>query len=99
MAKRKPLTNDEGEVRELTKSDFAAMRPAAEVLSEILGNDLTSEFLSKKAVGRPKAPATKVYTGLRLDPEVLDAFKSTGKGWQTRINAALKDWLKSHSPA
>ncbi|MGD0962053.1 MAG: BrnA antitoxin family protein [Methylomonas sp.] len=27
------------------------------------------------------------------------AFKATGKGWQTRMNSALKDWLKTHSPA
>lgn len=99
MANRKPLTNDEGEVRELTKADFADMRPASEVLPEILGAELAAELLSKKSVGRPKAEVTKVYTGLRLDPEVRKAFESTGKGWQTRINAALKDWLKSHSPA
>ncbi len=30
---------------------------------------------------------------------IVEAFKATGKGWQTRMNAALKDWLKTHSPA
>ncbi|MCK6412739.1 MAG: BrnA antitoxin family protein [Azonexus sp.] len=30
---------------------------------------------------------------------MVDAFKATGKGWQTRMNAVLKDWLKTHSPA
>jgi uncharacterized protein (DUF4415 family) len=29
---------------------------------------------------------------------VIAAFKATGKGWQTRMNAALKDLLKSHPP-
>jgi len=29
---------------------------------------------------------------------VVAAFKATGKGWQTRMNAALRDWLKNHSP-
>ncbi|CAN0617495.1 protein of unknown function [Burkholderia multivorans] len=29
---------------------------------------------------------------------MLDAFKTTGRGWQTRLNAALKDWLKTHKP-
>ena len=33
------------------------------------------------------------------DADVVDAFKATGKGWQTRMNAALRDWLKAHSAA
>jgi len=33
------------------------------------------------------------------DADVVEAFKATGKGWQTRMNAALRDWLKTHSPA
>jgi uncharacterized protein (DUF4415 family) len=27
---------------------------------------------------------------------VLAAFRATGAGWQTRMNEALKDWLKTH---
>jgi len=49
--------------------------------------------------GRPRVENTKVHTGLRLDSEVLDAFKAGGRGWQTRINEALKDWLKTHHTA
>lgn len=48
--------------------------------------------------GPQKAP-TKVATTIRLSPDVMDAFKATGTGWQTRIDAALRDWLKTHSPA
>ncbi len=40
--------------------------------------------------GRPKASSAKISTTLRLDPDVLDAFKSEGAGWQSRINAALR---------
>lgn len=40
--------------------------------------------------GRPKADVTKVSTTLRLDPDVLAAFRSGGPGWQSRINAALR---------
>ena len=50
-------------------------------------------------VGRPKSESPKVFTGIRLDADVVDTFKATGKGWQTRINAALRDWLNRHSPA
>ena len=40
--------------------------------------------------GRPKTPAPKVSTTIRLDPDVLAAFKADGAGWQSRINAALR---------
>ncbi|WP_232410877.1 BrnA antitoxin family protein [Methylophilus sp. 5] len=46
--------------------------------------------------GRP-AGSSKVSTTIRFDKEVLLAFKQTGDGWQTRMNNALKDWLKHHS--
>ncbi len=40
--------------------------------------------------GRPKAAVTKVSTTIRLDPDVLETFKASGPGWQSRINAALR---------
>ena len=49
--------------------------------------------------GRPKAEVTKERITIRLSPEVVDSFRATGVGWQTRIDAALKDGLKSCSPA
>lgn len=49
--------------------------------------------------GRPVAAQTKIHTGLRLDAEVVAAFKAGGRGWQTRMNDALKDWLKTHHTA
>ncbi|GAA4331745.1 hypothetical protein GCM10023144_20810 [Pigmentiphaga soli] len=47
--------------------------------------------------GRP-AGSRKTATTIRFDDDVLAAFRATGKGWQTRMNDALKDWLKTHSP-
>lgn len=47
--------------------------------------------------GPQKAP-TKVPTTLRLDSDVLAGLKAGGKGWQTRVNDALRDWLKTHQP-
>lgn len=50
--------------------------------------------------GRPVSTLpTRKSTTIRYSPEVIDAFKSTGRGWQTRMDAALKDWLKRNSPA
>lgn len=40
--------------------------------------------------GRPKAAVTKVSTTIRLDPDVLEAFKAEGPGWQGRMNDALR---------
>ncbi len=59
------------------------------------------EYVGDKLVrrGRPKAETPKLALTVRYDAEVVEAFKATGPGWQTRMNAALKDWLKSHSPA
>jgi len=48
--------------------------------------------------GRPLAENPKVFTGIRLDPDILAAFKNSGRGWQTRMNDALRDWLRTHQP-
>ncbi len=93
MSKHKPLIDDDGEVRELTAADMRLFKPAHEVLPLEL-----QKVLGMKPRGLQKAP-TKQATTIRLSPEVMAAFKATGKGWQTRIDAALKDWLKTHSPA
>ena len=46
--------------------------------------------------GRPVGH-TKASQTVRFDLDILAAFKSTGKGWQTRMNDALREWLKEHS--
>ncbi|HVW53284.1 MAG TPA: BrnA antitoxin family protein [Trinickia sp.] len=62
------------------------------------------EYIGDKLVrrgrgrGRPIG-SHKAATTIRLDDEVLEAFKATGRGWQTRMNAALKDWLRTHKLA
>lgn len=40
--------------------------------------------------------ATKEQVAIRFDADVLAAFRAKGAGWQTRMNAALKDWIQSH---
>ena len=48
----------------------------------------------------PNRRPTKEQVAVRYSPEVLAAFRATGRGWlATRMNEALKDWLKDHSPA
>jgi uncharacterized protein (DUF4415 family) len=52
----------------------------------------------RRVRGLQKAP-TKVPTTIRFDADVLAALKSGGKGWQTRVNDAMRDWLKQHTPS
>ena len=44
----------------------------------------------RRARGRPPADDPKLPVTIRLDRDVVDKFKATGKGWQGRINAVLK---------
>lgn len=45
--------------------------------------------------GRPKSANPKVQQTIRIDADVLAKFKATGKGWQTRINQALREALSN----
>ncbi|CBL44706.1 probable phage associated protein [gamma proteobacterium HdN1] len=47
----------------------------------------------------PQKASRKVAVSIRFSPDVVEHFRATGAGWQTRMDAALKDWLKTHSPA
>jgi uncharacterized protein (DUF4415 family) len=85
--KKKPLTDKDGEVRELTAEDMKLFRPAAEVLPpELLA------VLPKRKPGQrgPQRTPTKEQITLRLDRDVVEHFKAGGRGWQSRINAALR---------
>lgn len=91
MPKSKPLIDVNGEVRELTALDMKRMRPAKDVLP--------SELFKKLPVRGPQRTPTKERITIRLSPDVVKPFRATGDGWQTRLDSALKDWLKSHKPA
>jgi uncharacterized protein (DUF4415 family) len=79
----------------------AAITTAA--LSDPDARPLTDEewdqVRAKARIGRPPAAVTKERITIRLSPDVVGQFRATGAGWQTRLDAALKDWLKTHSPA
>ncbi|MFY9291564.1 MAG: BrnA antitoxin family protein [Methylorubrum rhodinum] len=73
----------DGEVPEMTDTQLSEMRPAREVMA-------ADEFAAVTGRGRPRAAKPKVSVTIRLDPDVVEAYKATGKGWQTKINATLK---------
>lgn len=47
--------------------------------------------------GRPKAVSTKQLVSVRYSPEVLAYFRSTGEGWQSRMDAVLRAYVARHS--
>ena len=81
MADRKPpLVDDENP--EWTDEDFARARPITDF------PHLAAAFPKSKG-GRPRG-SNKQAVSLRLDREVLEKFRATGPGWQSRINEALR---------
>jgi len=56
------------------------------------------EKLAVRRRGPGRAPP-KVPTTIRFDAEVLNRLRATGRGWQTRVNDVIRDWLKSHPSA
>jgi uncharacterized protein (DUF4415 family) len=77
---------------EWTSADFKRARPASEVLPGLIGERATQDLLRNKG-GRPLKADKKISQTLRLDPDVLEAYKQEGSGWQTRINQVLRDHM------
>ncbi|MBV8048044.1 MAG: BrnA antitoxin family protein [Paludibacterium sp.] len=85
---KKPFTNEEGEVRDLSE-EIKHFKPASEALAGVLPSEVLNEMMRKKTRGPQKTP-TKEQVTLRLSKEVLDAYRATGRGWQSRIDDDLK---------
>lgn len=64
-----------------------------------IGGRVVTREVARKAVarrGRPSGTAKKESTTIRFDKDVLEAFRAGGPGWQSRMNAALREWLGEH---
>lgn len=72
-----------GDNPELTEAEIAELRPFREVFPDL------AEAIDRK-LGRPRAESPKKAISIRLDQEVIDRFKATGDGWQSRMNEALR---------
>ena len=88
MNKRKPERPDD-DLPELGDDFFARAKSA----QEIMPADFMAAVRNKG--GRPRSDAPKVAVSIRLDQTVVDYFKATGSGWQSRINAALAEDIKA----
>ena len=85
MPRKREIIFDEDNP-EWTKEDFArAKGPEAMTQAELAAFPRTRR-------GPQQAPVKRQVT-LRLSPDVVDSFRATGKGWQTRIDQALREHL------
>jgi uncharacterized protein (DUF4415 family) len=78
--------------REWTDDDFRRARPAKEVLPPAVYAGLVAINRRAGVRGPQKAP-TKVQTAIRFDPDVLAALRATGRGWQTKVNDVMREWV------
>ena len=58
-----------------------------------------ASLLRKLGVRGPQKAPTKELISIRLTRDVVESFRATGDGWQSRVDHALQDWLKTHQPA
>lgn len=87
MATRTKRERSEPVNPEWTKEDFERARPAGEVLPALVG----IQAWEQRKRGRPRVAHPKMMVSLRLDQDVVAALKATGPGWQSRVNALLRE--------
>lgn len=86
MSKREKTAleiEDDFDSAEVPTENIKAMRPI-------------SELLEKKRMGRPPKETPKVSLTARYDADIIERFRATGDGWQTRMNDALRVYLNEH---
>jgi uncharacterized protein (DUF4415 family) len=91
MANRKPLIDEDGEVREITAEDVALFKPFS-----ALPAAEQKMLLKLRRRGPQKAPR-KVPISIRLSPDVAEGLRATGNGWQVRADEVLRSWLAEQS--
>jgi uncharacterized protein (DUF4415 family) len=87
MSSRKlqpPPADFSDDAPELTDEEIKELRPAREFFEE-------SGIPMPVPRGRPKAEMTKTSVTIRLDAEIVEAYKAGGPGWQTRMNEDLRE--------
>jgi uncharacterized protein (DUF4415 family) len=87
MANRKSLTDEDGEIREITADDVALFKPLS-----TLPKAEQKMLLNLRRRGPQKTPK-KVPISIRLSPDVAEGLRATGNGWQVRADEALRSWL------
>lgn len=63
-----------------------------------LTNAQWAEVKPKLRRGRPLSAQKKVSVSLRFDVDVIEGIRSTGRGWQTRVNQVMREWVIARDP-
>ena len=63
----------------------------------LTGKQLKAMVPLRALRGRPKSDSPKQLVSVRYSAEVLDYFRSTGEGWQSRMDGVLRDYVTRHS--
>jgi uncharacterized protein (DUF4415 family) len=90
MKKRKdgPAAKPDKDNPEWTAAEIKKARPALDVVGEVFGKHASAAL--RRGRGRPPKEDRKVNQTIRIDADVLAAYRQQGKGWQTRINEVLR---------
>ena len=86
---RRAIAEDPDAAPELDEAMMAQARPAEEMFPELVA--------AYRARRGPQKSPTKVPVSIRLDPEVVEYFRATGEGWQSRINEVLVEYITKAS--
>ncbi len=91
----KPAWVDPDDAPELTDEmlDKATLKVGER---EVSRQEFATAFKAATRMGRPRLERPKRPVTVRYDADVIDAFKATGPDWQTRMNDALREWLRTH---
>lgn len=73
-----------------SEAELAQLKPIALSDPELVAAQARGDI---RGPGRPKIPHKKQVVSLRLDPEVLAAFRASGNGWQSRMNHILREHM------
>jgi len=92
-----PSDAEEAEINAGISADSETVEWTEEMFQQAkLLDELPTKIKSAiKGRGVQKKP-TKIQLSIRLSPEVINYFKSSGKGWQTRLDEALKEYVHNH---
>lgn len=88
---------DEDDIRQYSPDDLKRIKDKGDYVptrKDAPAYAVDEEFWDTAHVVMP--PPHKVHTGIRFDADMLDWFKSQGKGWQTRMNAILRSYMEAH---
>ena len=86
---RMPTAAEDRAITAAAKSDPDAL--------PLTPKQLTSMVPMRALRGRPKSENKKLLVSVRYSPEVVAYFKSTGQGWQSRMDGVLRKYVERHS--